>query len=155
MATYKRLLKEYADHLNPNNARQDIQLDWDMHSLQLEAVILGSAGTPYEGGIFRFTVTLPEAYPFREPKIEMLTKMWHPNVLDERIPHAFCTGCLGRDWSPAITIEKLLIRFKAQMDNPDFNDIDCCNPEVRSMAINDVEAFKQKAKEWTELYARE
>lgn len=45
-----------------------------------EANIIGPAGTPYAGGVFKTEITLPEKYPYDPPKIRFLTKIYHPNI---------------------------------------------------------------------------
>ncbi|XP_012314898.1 ubiquitin-conjugating enzyme E2 T isoform X2 [Aotus nancymaae] len=46
----------------------------------LRAQILGGANTPYEKGVFKLEVTIPERYPFEPPQIRFLTPIYHPNI---------------------------------------------------------------------------
>ena len=70
MSYFDRLLermdKEYANHLSGKQFCSDsdpysenIQLVWDMQSYKVDALVKGPKGSPYEGGIFRFEITLP------------------------------------------------------------------------------------------------
>lgn len=42
--------------------------------------IIGSEGTPYHGGVFDLTVTIPDRYPFEPPKVVFKTPIYHPNI---------------------------------------------------------------------------
>ena len=53
-----RLLKEYYANLS-GRYDENIKWVWDMQSTKFDAYVKGPKGSPYEGGIFRFEVTLP------------------------------------------------------------------------------------------------
>ena len=40
----------------------------------------GPGQSPYEGGIFKLELFLPDEYPMVPPKIRFLTKIYHPNI---------------------------------------------------------------------------
>ena len=108
MATvYRRLTKEWADEL-ANTDTDGIELYWDMASQNFDAVVQGPADSPYENGLFRFEIYLPDDYPFKPPQFLLKTKCWHPNINGTR-PHIFCTACIKDNWSSALTVRKLLL----------------------------------------------
>ena len=46
----------------------------------LEAQLQGPEGTPYEAGIFKLDVVIPDRYPFEPPKVRFVTPIYHPNI---------------------------------------------------------------------------
>ena len=43
-------------------------------------VIFGPKDTPFDGGLFKLELFLPEDYPMAAPKVRFLTKIYHPNI---------------------------------------------------------------------------
>lgn len=41
---------------------------------------MGPEQSPYEGGMFKLELFLPEDYPMAAPKVRFLTKIYHPNI---------------------------------------------------------------------------
>jgi ubiquitin-protein ligase len=75
---------------------------WAQHSRAHPAPARAQAGTPWEGGTFKLKVDFPPDYPFKPPKVQFETKMYHPNIDDSG---AICLPML-KEWSPACTITK-------------------------------------------------
>ena len=52
----------------------------DSNVLELEASIIGPDDTPYENGVFRLEIRIPDRYPFEPPNVTFQTKIYHPNI---------------------------------------------------------------------------
>lgn len=118
--------------------------------MELEGLIKGPEGTPYEGGLYQIGIKIPHGYPFEPPKMQFLTKIWHPNISSQT--GAICLDILKDQWSPALTIKTALLSLQALLCSPEPDDPQ--DAQVAQMYLNDQAVFKQTAKFWTETYAR-
>ena len=89
------------------NPPEDIKLcpnDEDITDVQ--AIITGPAGTPYEGGAFRIRLKLGSDFPAVPPKGWFVTKIFHPNV---SATGEICVNTLKKDWKENLGIEHILL----------------------------------------------
>eukprot|EP00451_Oxyrrhis_marina_P002930 CAMPEP_0204269938 /NCGR_PEP_ID=MMETSP0468-20130131/17689_1 /ASSEMBLY_ACC=CAM_ASM_000383 /TAXON_ID=2969 /ORGANISM="Oxyrrhis marina" /LENGTH=518 /DNA_ID=CAMNT_0051245409 /DNA_START=29 /DNA_END=1585 /DNA_ORIENTATION=+ len=75
----------------------------------------GPEGSPFEGGVFLLKVDIPSEYPFRNPKIEFETPIYHCNFSDSGTS---CVDILGDQWSPALTIPRALECLRQLVKDP-------------------------------------
>lgn len=112
------------------------------------ATIFGPADSPYSGGTFFLDITFPKEYPFKPPKCKFTTRIYHPNIS----PNGdICLDILAAQWSPALTIAKVLLSICSLLDDPNPND-----PLVVDIAAQyreHREDYIRCAREWTLLYA--
>ncbi|KAF8390705.1 hypothetical protein HHK36_025232 [Tetracentron sinense] len=88
--------------------------------LHLSGTIPGPIGTPYEGGTFKIDIILPDGYPFEPPKMQFITKVWHPNISSQN--GAICLDILKDQWSPALTLKTALLSLQALLSAPEPDD---------------------------------
>ena len=104
MAAIKRIKRELTDfYKNPPDNFYIMQIDEDIFSYL--AIIQGPAFFPYENGIFYLYIRYTNDYPFKPPKCIFITKIYHPNI---NSIGTICLDILRDQWSPALTIEKVL-----------------------------------------------
>ena len=68
----QRLLSEPAPGISATPYRDNLRY--------FNIIIAGPTGSPYESGIFKLELFLPEQYPMESPKVRFLTKIYHPNI---------------------------------------------------------------------------
>ncbi|ORX95751.1 ubiquitin-conjugating enzyme, partial [Basidiobolus meristosporus CBS 931.73] len=112
------------------------------------STITGPAGSPYEGGVFFLDIQFPLDYPFKPPKITFRTKIYHCNIDSQG---HICLDVLKDNWSPALTISKVLLSICSLLT--DANPLDPLVGSIAKQYINDREEHDKIAKEWTGRYA--
>lgn len=147
MSTFQRLNKELLDIKNnpPCNCSAGLIEDDIFH---WQATIIGPEDTPYYGGVFELRIDFPQDYPFKPPNIIFMTKIYHCNINSNG---NICLDILKEQWSPALTISKVLLSICSLMN--DQNPNDPLTPEAADMYINDKEQFIEIAKDYTLKFA--
>ena len=112
------------------------------------ASITGHELTPYFGGIFSLDIHFPSDYPFKAPKCNFTTKIYHPNI---NAAGSICVDILRDNWSPALTISKILLSISSLLNDP--NPDDPLEVEIADQYKNNKILFEETAKSWTMIYA--
>lgn len=84
-----------------------------------QGTIIGPEGTPYASGIFNISIDFTNDYPFKPPKMLFTTKIYHCNINSFG---AICLDILKDQWSPALTISKVLLSICSLLDQPNPDD---------------------------------
>lgn len=113
-------------------------------------IVTGPEDSPFEGGLFKLELFLPEDYPMSAPKVRFITKIYHPNI--DRLGR-ICLDILKDKWSPALQIRTVLLSIQALLSAPNPDD-PLANDVAELWKINEAEAIRN-AKEWTQRYAME
>ena len=142
-----RLNKEMQDLIKnpPANCSAGV-VDDDLY--HWKATITGPEGTPYHGGIFQLDIHFPSNYPFKAPKCNFLTKIYHPNI---NAGGGICLDILKDQWSPALTISKVLLSICSLLDDP--NPDDPLEPTIAKEYVENKTKFNETAATWTTIYA--
>jgi len=114
-----------------------------------EATILGPEKTVYEGGIFQLNILFPANYPFKPPKIKFNTTIYHPNINSSG---GICLDILKDNWSPALTISKVLLSICSLLNDP--NPDDPLVPDIAEQYVKNRAAYDIAAREWTARFAQ-
>jgi len=109
---------------------------------------MGPADSPYAGGIFFLNINFPPDYPFKPPKVHFTTKIYHCNVNSNG---AICLDILKDQWSPALTVSKVLLSLSSLLTDP--NPEDPLVPEIANLLKADKKKHDKTAQEWVQKYA--
>ncbi|CDI97170.1 ubiquitin conjugating enzyme E2 D2 [Echinococcus multilocularis] len=110
--------------------------------------ILLQSDSPFEGGVFFLDIHFPTDYPFKPPKITFTTRIYHPNINSNG---NICLDILRNQWSPALTISKVLLSICSLLTDP--NPDDPLSPDIARTYKTDRQKYDKTAKEWTQKYA--
>jgi ubiquitin-conjugating enzyme E2 D/E len=114
-----------------------------------EACIFGPDDCPYSGGVFKLTIEFPADYPFRPPHVQFKTRIFHPNINSSGF---ICLDILKGQWSPALTISKVLLSISSLLTDP--NPDDPFVPDIARLYKHDKPAYEEEARRWTLHYAQ-
>tara|TARA_Y100001980_G_C14405098_1_gene200273 strand:- start:102 stop:554 length:453 start_codon:yes stop_codon:yes gene_type:complete len=147
MTTLSRLKKELEDLVNnpPCNCSAGLV---DNNFYIWQATIVGPIGSIYEGGIFHLDIEFPQDYPFKSPKVKFITPIYHCNISSNG---NICLDILKDQWSPALTISKILLSICSLMDDPNPNDP--LVADIANLYLKNREKFNYNAREYTLKYA--
>jgi ubiquitin-protein ligase len=111
---YNRWLKteEESRFFTVNILDKDTMREWDIF-------LHGPPDSIYEGHKIKLHLTLTSEYPHKSPVIKFITKMFHPNIDHNG---KLCLDILNRQWSPSMSIEKLLLSINSLLVAPNADD---------------------------------
>ncbi|KAJ4994357.1 Ubiquitin-conjugating enzyme E2 35 [Stagonosporopsis vannaccii] len=148
MALPKRIIKE-TERLMNEPVQGISATPHDDNLRYFDVTIDGPSQSPYEGGIFKLELFLPDDYPMTPPKVRFLTKIYHPNI--DRLGR-ICLDVLKSNWSPALQIRTILLSIQALLGAPNPDD-PLANDVAQAWKENQAQAIAT-AREWTQQYAK-
>ncbi|KAH8850107.1 Ubiquitin-conjugating enzyme E2-24 kDa [Schistosoma japonicum] len=143
----KRIQKELTDIMSdppPNCSafpRGDNLYEW-------VSTLLGPQGSVYEGGIFFLDIHFSMEYPFKPPKVIFKTRIYHCNINSQGV---ICLDILKNNWSPALTISKVLLSICSLLT--DCNPADPLVGSIASQYMHNRSEHDRIARLWTQKYA--
>lgn len=147
--TEKRLHSELSKITNEDSKVFQIEPNEDNFKTW-SGYIIGPDDTPYSKGKFYLNISFPSDYPYNPPLILFKTRIYHPNINENG---AICLDILKDEWSPVLTISKVMYSLSSLLSEPNPDDplVDYIANEMKT----DKNSFIKNAELYTKKYAIE
>jgi ubiquitin-conjugating enzyme E2 H len=110
----------------------------------------GPTETPFEGGVWKVHVELPDQYPYKSPSIGFVNRIFHPNI--DELSGSVCLDVINQTWSPMYDMINIFEVFLPQLlryPNPS----DPLNGEAAALLLRDPKNYEVKVKDYVQKYA--
>jgi len=131
------ILRDSNEHILSIDPYENNIYNWNI-------TVAGPNDSPYEGEILLLLINFSTEYPFKPPKINFLTKIFHPNIAitDGEI----CVDILKEKWSPGNTINSVILSIISLLNDPNPNSP--LNNEAAILFNNNKKDYYQKIRNY-------
>jgi len=144
MAATRRLQKELLE-LRATGMRAFRDIVVDDHNILYWQGLIVPENAPYNKGAFRIEINFPAEYPFKPPKINFRTKIYHPNI-DEK--GQVCLPIISAEnWKPATKTDQVIQALVALVNDPEPEHP--LRADIAEEYVKDRRKFIKNAEEFT------
>jgi ubiquitin-conjugating enzyme E2 D/E len=116
--------------------------NWECH-------IVGPEDSPYHGGVFLVLFEFPSQYPFKAPKLNFITKIYHPSVQTES--GEICQDVVGQ-WGPTLNAKHCLEVIYTMLKSPETDHP--LEEAIATQLREKPKEFDKMARKYTKEYAK-
>ncbi|EEH05735.1 ubiquitin-conjugating enzyme E2 [Histoplasma capsulatum var. duboisii H88] len=105
---------------------------------------------PFEGGLWKIHVELPDQYPYKSPSIGFVNRIYHPNI--DELSGSVCLDVINQTWSPMYDMINIFEVFLPQLlryPNPS----DPLNGDAAAVLMRDPKKYEARVREYVAKYA--
>ncbi|OIW05601.1 hypothetical protein TanjilG_23387 [Lupinus angustifolius] len=102
-----------------------------------KGTITGSKDTVFEETDYKLSLSFPNDYPFKSPKVKFETTCFHPNV---DVHGNICLDILQDKWSSAYDVRTILLSIQSLLGEPNISSP--LNPQAAQLWSNQEEYRK-------------
>ncbi|EME89518.1 uncharacterized protein MYCFIDRAFT_76860 [Pseudocercospora fijiensis CIRAD86] len=135
----KMLMSDYEVTLVNDNSMQEFYVRFK-----------GPSETPFEGGLWKIHVELPDQYPYKSPSIGFVNRIFHPNI--DELSGSVCLDVINQTWSPMYDMVNIFEVFLPQLLRYP-NPTDPLNGEAAALMMREPKSYDAKVKEYVTKYA--
>ncbi|CZR51911.1 probable UBC8-E2 ubiquitin-conjugating enzyme [Phialocephala subalpina] len=110
----------------------------------------GPDETPFQGGLWKVHVELPDQYPYKSPSIGFVNRIFHPNI--DELSGSVCLDVINQTWSPMFDMINIFEVFLPQLLRYP-NPTDPLNGEAAALLMREPKSYDAKVKEYVAKYA--
>jgi len=144
----KRILKELKDNAHSDSDHAILRLVGG-NLFHMHAIIEGPQESIYQEGVFHLNLVFPADYPFKPPRVNFITKVYHPNIYKNN--GAVCMDILRDAWCPALTTSRILLSIRSLLADPNFDEP--LDTYMVDQHKRDPEGYEATVKKWIQCYA--
>jgi len=124
--TLRRIMREIMilEKSKDSLAKDGIYVYYDEGNIgKFTVLIVGTEDTPYEDGMYPFSIELPKLFPMEPPKVQIILpndgrSRMNPNLyVDGKVCLSMINTWDGPRWLPTFTLEKVIVTIQAMVMN--------------------------------------
>jgi len=148
MAATRRLTRELSDLVEAKMSTLR-NIESSDESLLLWTGLLVPEKAPYNKGAFRIEINFPAEYPFKPPKINFKTRIYHPNI-DEK--GQVCLPIISTEnWKPATRTDQVVQALVDLINDPEPEHP--LRAELAEEFLKDRKKFVKNAEDYTKKHS--